>query len=143
MTQRTDSGTDTVVCRWLCQFVGRWVVAGLVAHVLQCLLLVSFDAASVRWASPRLLIVPVAAVLGAAVLPHLVGAPTPVPLLQIAGVWLAAGLAHHYLVGITATWDGRPVRGLAHVTWDLAFHVPALAVAAWGTRRSVGSPTPE
>ncbi|MDQ2649096.1 MAG: hypothetical protein M3Z03_06045 [Actinomycetota bacterium] len=112
---------------------------GLVAHALQCVLLASIDAASVRWSSPRLLVVPLITAAGAAALAHV--APSS-PALLVAGAWLAAGLAHHYLVGITASWDGRPVRGLAHVGWDLAFHLPALLTAAVGTRRSVGSPGP-
>jgi hypothetical protein len=128
------------MCRPARQSAIRWVVVGLVAHALQCVVLTSIDAASVRWSSPRLLVVPLIATAGAAALAHVV-APSP-PALLVAGAWLAAGLAHHYVVGITANWDGRPVRGLAHVGWDLAFHLPTLLTAAAGTRRSTGSLEP-
>lgn len=111
----------------------RASVVGLLAHVVQCLLLSTLDAAEVRWSSVRLLLVPAAAVIASLAADRFVDAPNS-SAVCVAASWLAAGLVHHYATGITAAWDGEAVRGSAHLAWDLGFHVPPLLLAALATR---------
>lgn len=100
---------------------------GVAAHAVTCSVLAAAGTAHVRTPMPRLLLVPVVAIVAVLVVrPGPAGATLP---LAVAVAWLAAGLAHHHLVGITPQWGSAPVRGLGHLAWDVAFHAPAILLA--------------
>lgn len=116
-------------------------LAGLAGHGVLSAVLVAAGAASVRVGTPRLVLVPLAGVAAAALL---ASAPSTAGsrLLAVAGAWFVAGVVHHYAVGITPQWGSRPVHGLAHLTWDLAFHAPPLLLGALGVREAGPGPHP-
>jgi hypothetical protein len=52
-------------------------------------------------------------------------------IVAVATAWLLLALARH-VVDLTATWNGTPVTGPAHVAWDVGYHAPQLALATLG-----------
>jgi len=117
--------------------------AALALHLLTLAVLVALDLAE-----PGLVPLDLAALGAVAILGGLASTwPSAglAPLLSVAVLWLVLGIVQHYLLGLTPEWDDRPVRGAAHLLWDLAVHVPPVALAALASRgapRSAPTPRP-
>lgn len=112
----------------------RPAAVALVIHAVVCATLIGLDRASVRVGTPRLLLLPLAALIGASLVRR-----TMAPVQRwvvVAGAWLVVQLVHHYIVGMTATWNGTPLHGLRHGLWDLGFHILPVALAAITLARS-------